>query len=145
MNKSEKQSQYIGYARIGSDWTKRVALLALLVGAIGCHHAQEVVPGFDRPFPLGQVSDAFWETQQTNAEAADFIFFDHDFRGDTPALTPAATNKLEQMALRLEHVPFPVIVEQSPDNRYRKLDIRRHRTVVEQLARLGAESANTAL
>ena len=40
-------------------------------------------PAYDRPFPLGQVTDAHWETQQTNAEASDFIFYDHEFVGNT--------------------------------------------------------------
>jgi hypothetical protein len=119
-------------------------LLALgLLGATGCHwmHTAVVGPPFDRPFPLGQVTDSFWETQQTNAEAADFIFFDHDFVGDSPNLTPGAKNKLQQVALRLEHVPFPVVIEQTPYNRRPELDAQRRRVVVEQLARLGAETA----
>src|SRR5262245_33156917 len=50
----------------------------------------------DRPFPIGAVTDRFWETQQTNAEAADFIFYDHEFVGDTAQLTPLAKRHLEQ-------------------------------------------------
>ena len=96
---------------------------------------------YDRPFPLGQVTDSFWETQQTNAEAADFIFFDHEFSGNTAQLAPGAKKKLMQVALRLEHVPFPVVIEQSPHNRRPQLDDARRRTVVEQLARLGAENS----
>ena len=52
-----------------------------------------------------------WETQQTNAEAADFLFYDHEFRYDTKGrvdtaeLTPGAKKHLMQVALRLEHVP----------------------------------------
>ena len=57
-------------------------------------------PGYDRPFPVGQVTDAFWETQQTNAEAADFIFYDHEFKGNTAELGPGAKRHLEQVALR---------------------------------------------
>ena len=61
-------------------------VLACLV-AVGCHSQprapkeQTLGPPYDRPFPLGQVTDAHWETQQTNAEAADFIFYDHEFEG----------------------------------------------------------------
>ena len=40
-----------------------------------------------------------------------------------------------QVALRLEHVPFPVIVEQSPENRTPELDRQRRRAVVELLRR----------
>jgi hypothetical protein len=94
-------------------------------------------PGYDRPFPVGQYTDAFWETQQTNAEAADFIFYDHEFRGNTAELAPGAKQHLQQVALRLEHVPFPVVIEQTPHNARPDLDQARRRTVVEQLARLG--------
>ena len=100
----------------------------------GCHHGDRQrrlrpgrawrpprqirgLPQVDRPFPIGQVTDSFWETQQTNAEAADFIFYDHEFRGNTAELAPGAKKHLEQVALRLEHVPFPVVIEESPHRR----------------------------
>jgi hypothetical protein len=97
------------------------------------HH----LPLVDRPFPVGQVSDSFWESQQANAEAADFIFYDHEFRGNTAELAPGAKKHLEQVALRLAHVPFPVVVEQSPHNRQPAVDQARRQTVIEHLARLG--------
>ncbi|MDX1944570.1 MAG: hypothetical protein SFU86_04115 [Pirellulaceae bacterium] len=107
----------------------------------GGHAARKAArrgPGYDRPFPIGQVTDSFWEAQETNAEAADFIFFDHEFKGNTAELGPAAKQHLEQVALRLEHVPFPVVIEQSPHNARPELDQARRRTIVEQLARMGA-------
>ena len=102
----------------------------------------------DRPFPQGQVTDAHWQTQQTNAEAADFIFFDHEFRYDTlrhvdtAELGPKAKKHLEMVALRLEHVPFPIVIEQSEHNARPELDQQRRRTVVEQLNRLGVQNAD---
>src|SRR5687767_9698199 len=112
---------------------KRTSLLITLTLAAlaGCHHhgggddcnggpgsrRSYRGPGADRPFPLGQVTDAHWETQQTNAEAADFIFYDHEFRmdtrtrTDTAELTPGGKKHLQQIALRLEHTPFPVVIE----------------------------------
>lgn len=94
-------------------------------------------PPYDRPFPLGAVTDSHWETQQTNAEAADFIFYDHEFVGETAQLAPGGKKHLEEIVLRLEHVPFPVAVEQSPYNAKPELDQQRRQTIVEQLARLG--------
>jgi hypothetical protein len=123
------------------------ALFAVLLA--GCHHwcrrGDECAPGgkghqlplVDRPFPVGQVSDSFWETQQTNAEAADFIFYDHEFRGNTAELAPGAKKHLEQVALRLSHVPFPVVVEQSPHNKQPQVDQARRQTIVLALARMG--------
>src|ERR1041384_4859886 len=68
----------------------------------GGGHGENDGPAYDRPFPLGQVTDSFWETQQTNAEGADFIFFDHEFKGNTAELAPGAKKHLQQIALRLE-------------------------------------------
>lgn len=122
--------------------TTTYSLLALLaIASVGCQTTATVAPPVDRPFPVGQVSDSFWETQQTNAEAADFIFYDHEFEGDTARLAPGAKKKLMSVALRLEHVPFPVTVEESPHNARPELDLARRRTVVEQLARLGVPQA----
>lgn len=122
-------------------------LLLLLALASGCcgkwgSGGARGGPPFDRPFPLGQVTDSFWESQQTGAEAADFIFYDHEFEGETANLGPAATKKLMQVALRLEHVPFAVIVEQSVQNAKPQLDQQRRHTVIEQLARLGVTNAD---
>ena len=143
--------------------TKRI-LSAILVATMcftataGCHHHRKDTcdsggrggrgaggegggPAYDYPFPVGQVTDAFWETQQTNAEASDFVFYDHEFVGDTEKLAPGAKKHLMSVALRLEHVPFPVVIEQSQHNRTPELDVKRRRTVVEQLARIGVENA----
>ena len=131
---------------------KRTLILGSLALAAltGCHHSAKngsgggsyAGPGADRPFPIGQVTYSFWETQQTNAEAADFIFYDHEFRGNTAELSPGAKKHLMQVALRLEHVPFPVVIEESPGShspaeiaRRQEIDQARRQTIVEQLAR----------
>jgi hypothetical protein len=106
-------------------------------GRLGGGRGGQAGPAFDRPFPLGQATDAFWETQQTNAEAADFIFFDHEFMGETANLSPAARRHLEEVALRLPHVPFPVVIEESMYNAKPDLDLARRQSIVMQLARLG--------
>jgi len=94
-------------------------------------------PAYDRPFPLGQVTDSHWDTQQTNAEASDFIFYDHEFTGDTTELTPVAKKHLLEVALRLDHVPFPVVVEQTANNKNPKLDAARRQAIVDKLTQLG--------
>lgn len=113
-------------------------LLIALTLTVGCHHGAEG-PAYDRPFPLGQVSDAHWETQQTNAQASNFIFYDHEFDGKTAVLTPAGKQHLLQAAVRMPHVPFPIVVEQSVDNRNPKLDAQRRQAILDQLGRLGVE------
>ena len=146
-----------------------VALTAacLLIAGCACGHNQShhtyggppYGPAHDRPFPVGQVTDSFWETQQANAEAADFIFYDHEFRRmttgndgqreETAQLSPLAKQKLEQVALRLEHVPFPVVIEAFPRNHdaaqnHQKglVEEARRKTVVEQLNRMGITNAD---
>ena len=112
-------------------------------------------PPHDRPFPVGQVTDSHWETQQTNAEAADFIFYDHEFRYDTEhhvdtaQLSPRAKKKLEQVALRLEHVPFPVVIEELPrdhdaakNHQKGLLEQARRQTIVENLNKMGITNAD---
>jgi hypothetical protein len=116
--------------------------LLSVVLVVGCHtpkvsHEAKMGPVYDRPFPLGQVTDAHWETMQTNAEAADFIFYDHEFVGETADLTPLGRKHLLSVALRLEHVPFPVVVEESPRGENPQLDEARRQTVVNQLVQLG--------
>ena len=118
----------------------RLLGMLLLVSTAGC---QQFYSGtqHDRPFPVGAVSDMFWESQQTNAEAADFIFYDHEFRAKTTELAPGTKRHLESVALRLEHVPFPVVIEQSKHNRYPKLDLNRRQVIVEHLTRKGVHDA----
>ena len=56
------------------------------------------------------MTDSFWETQQTNAEAADFLFYDHEFkfdtrsRQDTADLTPGGKKHLQQVVNPLEEL-----------------------------------------
>jgi hypothetical protein len=140
-----------------------LSLVALAAGCAGPHTKQShhtyggppYGPAHDRPFPVGQVSDSHWETQQTNAEAADFIFYDHEFKFDTTKhvdtaqLSPLAKKHLAEVALRLEHVPFPVIIEELPRNHDDAknqekglLEQARRKTIVEQLNRLGITNAD---
>lgn len=110
----------------------------LLMGCQSCPpRCQGDGPAYDRPFPQGQVTDAHWETQETNAQASDFILYDHEFVDNTAQLTPLGEKHLQQIAMRLNYVPFPVVVEQSVDNKNRQLDASRRMAVLDRLARLG--------
>jgi len=128
-------------------FTHSLLTVACCAAATGCWgprvtHEQLRGPAYDRPFPLGQVTDSFWETQQTNAEASDFIFYDHEFEGDTDALTHAGKKHLLQVAMRMMHVPFPVVVEQSVHNREPDLDRWRRQTIINELMQLGVDCAD---
>lgn len=128
--------------RPGLSATLELAALALALLAALALTGCKSNAAFDRPFPLGQVSDSHWETQQTNAEAADFVFYDHDFERDTANLSPGAKDKLMQVALRIEHVPFPIVIERSEHNGAPARDQQRRHVIVEQLNRLGVENAD---
>jgi hypothetical protein len=127
---------------------KCLPLILVCLVSVGCHlHSQapkeqQLGPPYDRPFPLGQVTDAHWETQQTNAEAADFIFYDHEFEGTTARLTPGGRKHLLQVALRLEHVPFPIVVEETPGERAGQLDLARRHELIGQLTQLGVHQVD---
>ncbi len=134
--------------RYRTDWIPRwwhsraevlggLALLLLFGGCHGAVHEAARGPAYDRPFPLGQVTDAHWETMQTNAEAGDFIFYDHEFVGQTAELTPLGRKHLLSVAVRMKHVPFPVVVEELPNEQNPALDQARRETLVNLLAELG--------
>ncbi len=111
-----------------------ILLPLALAFVAGC---AEPYPPFDRPFPLGQVTDSHWDTQMTNAQASSFIFYDHEFIGDTAKLNVLGQKHLVQVALRLRHVPFPVVVEETPNHQNPKLDADRRQAVLERFAELG--------
>jgi len=106
----------------------------LLLVLSGC--AEPGAP-YDRPFPLGQVTDAHWDTQMTNAQASSFIFYDHEFIDDTTKLNVLGLKHLEQVAIRLPHVPFPVVVEEIPNHANPRLDMARRQAVLDRFAELG--------
>ncbi len=126
-----------------------LALGVMSATALGCHtthapHEAKMGPAYDRPFPLGQVTDAHWETMQTNAEAADFIFYDHEFVGQTAELTPLGKRHLLSTALRLEHVPFPIVIEELPEDQDPQLCLARRERVIAMLEQLGYQKEQIA-
>ena len=70
------------------------------------------------------------------------MIYDHEFRwdtqrsADTAQLTPGGKKHLEMIALRLEHVPFPIVIEQSQHNARQELDHARRRGYAAMVALL---------
>jgi hypothetical protein len=95
-----------------------------------------------RPFPVGENNTPFWETKQTEFQAADFIFQDREFRSETAELAPGAKRHLDEVALSLPHVDFLVVIEQSTADVKLDLDEARRQMIVKQLSRLGVENAD---
>ncbi len=108
--------------------------LAACCLAAGCAQPS---PPYDRPFPLGQVTDSHWDTQMANAQASSFIFYDHEFIGESTKLNVLGQKHLVQVAIRLRHVPFPVVVEETPNHKNPRLDAARRQAVLDRFAELG--------
>ena len=91
--------------------------------------------------PLGSTVRAWYQVMETNAEAVDFIIYDHDFVGDTARLTPDGRDHVWEIAARMRSTPFPVIVQRSENNSNPELDALRRQIVVAALSSLGNADA----
>ncbi|MCA9000105.1 MAG: hypothetical protein KDA80_24115 [Planctomycetaceae bacterium] len=107
-----------------------------------------------RPTPLGTISDDVWRKQESNAEASDFVVYEHEWVGNSTELNHAGMDHVKQIAARAANVPFPIIIEQSsmsvkPGTKYgfpihndEHLDLARREYVVEALTTLGVLDAS---
>lgn len=92
--------------------------------------------------PLGSTVRAWYQVMETNAEAVDFIIYQHDFVGDTARLTPDGRDHVWEIAARMRSAPFPVIVERSENNSNPELDALRRQLVVSVLSSFGNADAD---
>ncbi|MEX2287835.1 MAG: hypothetical protein WD648_12150 [Planctomycetaceae bacterium] len=81
------------------------------------------------------------ETAEIKAEHAGAILYDDDFVPGSAELIETAQNRLNEIARRMPGSTFPVIVEQSADERGAALDEARRLAVVGQLKAAGAPDA----
>jgi uncharacterized membrane protein YgcG len=108
------------------------------------------------PPPLGTMTvHPFFQKQEENGEASDFVVYEHEFAGDTNRLNAAGEDHLRQIAARLADVPYSVIVEQStmasrnetkhkfPVHNDPQLDLQRREVVARALALMGAGDADS--
>jgi hypothetical protein len=139
------------------------ALLALAgLVACGCQlfpgraaHPGQLGTSFPgAPGILGALVDPPLETQELNAEASDFVVYDHEFIGDGVRLNDDGEDHLKQIAARVRNgSSFAVIVERSfsspdPDDSYQfpihpnpELDLRRRLVVVRALQAMSVPDA----
>src|SRR5262245_1682267 len=74
------------------------------------------IPPGALPAPLGTYVNAFINTQETNAEADDFVIYKNMwYRGGT-ALGPLGRYQLDLIARRLPTTPFPVVIATSKND-----------------------------
>ncbi len=126
---------------------RRAATALLMASLTGCcnpcgglglfnwpNHDRNMIPNV---FPLGSVMRSHIHAEQTNAEASDMIFNLVHFTGETAHLTPDGKDHLMEVAARMRSVPFPVLIERTPNNANPQLDAERRVVVARYLADLG--------
>jgi len=87
--------------------------------------------------PLGSTVRAHYQVMETNAEATDFIFHQHDFVGETAELTSDGKDKLMEIHARMNAQPFPVLVERTTNNADPELDALRRNLIAQILTDFG--------
>jgi hypothetical protein len=105
--------------------------------------------------PLGMISDSVWQLQEQNAEASDFVVYQHEFKLNGVRLNTAGEDHLKQISERLlAGQDFPVVIERSmtmarEDTTYKypvhpdpELDMKRREVVVRCLLALGVQDAD---
>jgi len=134
-----------------------LGFVALAVAAGGCKHGDKggAYMGDFQPKPLGTISDPIWQQQEANAEASDFVVYEHEWKGNTVALNDAGVDHIKQIAARAAEVPFPIIIQRSSmspreDTQYEfpvhpdeELDLQRRAIVVQALAQMGVADAES--
>ncbi len=88
-----------------------LCLAAWVAACVGCWTTSNPVSVNEGPLPLGAVVDPHWQAMVTNAQASDFVIYQHEFIGATVQLNQAGQHHVKQIARRLADVPFPVIIE----------------------------------
>lgn len=104
--------------------------------------------------PLGAVVDETFATQEANAEASDFVVYQHEFEYNGARLNGAGMDHVKEIASRLYcGQNFPVVVERSdtsvkegteyefPVHPNPELDLKRREVVVASLAAMGVPHA----
>jgi len=135
----------------------RWALALWLSAACGCASKTKHTVSVDelRPAPIGTISDAVWQQQEENAEASDFVVYQHEWIGNSTRLNAAGKEHVKQIAARAAEHPFPVLVERSnmssvvdsrhgfPVNGHEDLDAQRRELIVHALSEMGVAEADS--
>ena len=132
-------------------------LLAAACSSAGCrqiNHARGLYQPPPPQTPLGTTSDTIWQMQERNAEASDFVVYQHEFRIEETSLNTSGQNHLVEIAYRLQGgQDYPVVVEKStfsvrpgtefeyPVHPNPALDMDRRAVVVAALEKMGVTDA----
>jgi hypothetical protein len=116
--------------------------------------ARRAMPLPPPPAPVGALSAQIFQMQERNAEASDFVIYEHEFQMYSTRLNYAGEDHVKQIAARIHAgMQFPVLVERSqhsvnPNDKYKypvhlnpELDLRRREVIVQILVTLGVPDA----
>jgi hypothetical protein len=125
-----------------------------LGGLTGCSHCEKCAGMGDiTPKPLGTISDEVWRQQESNAEASDFVVYEHEWAGNSTQMNDDGIAHVKQIAARAGEVPFPIIVQRSsmsvrqgtkygfPVHNDEELDHQRREFLVSALSQMGVQDA----
>lgn len=130
---------------------------SLLLGNVfGCCSTYDKCGGMGdlTPRPMGAINDEYWRSQESNAEASDFVIYEHEWTGNSTNMNDAGKEHLKQIAVRAANVPFPILVERSsmstrPGTKYKfpvhndeQLDMQRRELIVAALGEMGVTDAD---
>jgi uncharacterized membrane protein YgcG len=130
----------------------------LLFSATGCggyfRRARALYRQPPRPAPNGAISDPIFSNMESNAEANDFIVYEHEFKYQMAKMNEYGQDHMKQIASRiLDGQDMPVMVERGrtsirEDTEYKypvhfnaELDMQRREVVVRSLVALGIQDA----
>ena len=133
------------------------AICVVLLTTSGCGYFRRARSFYQQPSsppPNGAISDQIFNNQESNAEASDFIIYQHEFGLNKTKLNDAGQDHVKQIAARiLDGQDMLVMVERSrtsvkPGTEYKfpvnlnpELDMQRREVVVRSLVALGVEDA----
>lgn len=147
-----QQDRFHRWAATGLTAT---ALTASLIGCASSDKGPKLPIADIHPTPLGTVSDPIWQQQEENAEASDFVIYEHEWVHNSSRLNPAGMEHVKQIAHRAAATPFPVLVERSsmsvdpstqykfPVNGHEELDLERRNLVTQALLEMGVADAES--
>src|SRR4051812_9364637 len=79
------------------------------------HDFGKVIPPGAMPDPPGEHVRRFQAVQRTNAMAQEYVIFNHEWYMGGRTLGPYGEHHLRHMITRLAAVPYPVIIQPTPD------------------------------
>src|SRR5690606_35338471 len=92
-------------------------LCVLLVITTGCGHFRRARAFYQKPASprqLGSLTDPIWSNQESNAEASDFVVYNHEFKYQSAKMNEAGQDHMKQLASRiLDGQDMLVMIERS--------------------------------